>query len=95
MVDKFERFGPAGMSSRAGMGHPGVIVPVGVAVSGDLTTHHRPITSDPSTDLGRAKPAVKPTHDLDPLIEAEPMTASPWTRHITRTSQTTRSTTSD
>jgi hypothetical protein len=77
------------------MGHPSVIVPVGVAVSGDLTKYHRSITADPSTDLGGAKAGIKPTHDLDPLIEAEPTTASPWTRHITRTSQTTRSTTSD
>jgi hypothetical protein len=95
MVDKFERFGPARISSCAGMGHPGVIVPVGVPVTRDLTTHHRSITSDPSTDLGEAKAAIKSTHDLDPLIETEPMAAPAWAGHITRTSQTTRPTTSD
>jgi len=95
MIDQFERFGPTRISSCPGMGHPGVIVPIGVAVTGDLTTYHRSMASDPSTDLGGAKAGIKSTHDLDPLIETEPMTPPTWASHITRTSQTTRPTASD
>jgi hypothetical protein len=95
MINQFERFGPTRISSCAGMGHPGVIVPVEVAVTGDLTTHHRSMASDPSTDLGRAQAGIKPTHDLDPLIETEPMTPPTQAAHITGASQTTRPTASD
>jgi hypothetical protein len=95
MIDQFERFGPARISSRAGMGHPGVIVPVVIAVTGDLTTHHRSMASDPSTDPGGAKAGIKSTPDLDPRIETEPMTPPTRAGHITAMSQTTRPTARD
>jgi hypothetical protein len=55
--------GPARFPHRAGLGHPGVIVPVGIA-----------ITSDQLGDIGVAEAGVAAAHDRESLVITEAMT---------------------
>ena len=70
------------------MRHAGVVVPIGIAVALDLTTDDRPITAEPSGDLGLGMAQIKATHDFHPLVEAEPVTTATRPIQITRIGQT-------
>ncbi len=55
------------------MGHPGVIVAVGVTVSPDFAPDGDPVAPNAATDLGVAEPSVKAPHDDDALIQTQAM----------------------
>jgi len=55
------------------MSHPGVIVPVEIAITPYFTPDGGSVASDPTTDLGVAEPGVKTPHDGDPLIQTQSM----------------------
>ena len=78
MIDELKSFGTPRFLCRPGVSHTGVIVPVGITVTRNLTPYRCPVASEQFTDLGRAKAGVSATHDRHPLIKAEPM--APATR---------------
>jgi hypothetical protein len=64
------------------MSHPGVIVPVGIAVTAHLPPDDGSVAPDLIADIGTAQTGVAAPHDRDPLIETESMPAAAWPAHI-------------
>ena len=50
-VVEFERFWSVRVLRRPPVGHPGVIVPVGIAITPNFTPHHAAVTANLRTDL--------------------------------------------
>src|SRR6476646_865337 len=73
--------------SGAGMGHPGVVVAVWMAIASDFPTDDRPITTQPSGDLSLTKTLIETPHNLDPLVLTDRMTTATGPSQITRTRQ--------
>lgn len=66
------------------MGHPGVIIPVRVAVTPYFTPDSGPVAPDLTTDLGVAEPGVTAPHDDDALIQTQSMSLTAGQRHVSR-----------
>jgi hypothetical protein len=64
------------------MGHGGVVVPVGVAVTPYFAPDGDPVAPDLATDRGVAKPGVAAPHDDDALIQTQSMTLTARPRHV-------------
>jgi hypothetical protein len=87
VVDELKHLGPASFPRCAGMRHPGVIIPVGVAVALNLAIHDGAVTSNLGADLGTTQTSVSAPHDRDAFIQIDPMTAPTRRRQHTGVGQ--------
>jgi hypothetical protein len=69
------------------MSHPGVVIPVGIAVAPYFSPDRDSVSSHLIANGSVARTGVQTPHDRDAFIETEPMTPSASTIRIARLSQ--------
>jgi hypothetical protein len=70
------------------MSHPGVIIPISIAVALYFPPDRDPVSPDLIANCGVAQTGIDAAHDRDAFIETEPMTPPARAIRIARLSQT-------